>query len=150
MMLDLVALVHEYIALSAGMQFEAKRAFWDAEEALPLLKPEEEVSPLIGWHAIDAYWHRTRGAVTDLESRCRDIVVTALSAEIALAHFHLEWRATIDAPFLNGGALGAHVRVLAAFRRKPEGWRLFCYVESHIDAAAYVQAINVSRAEKAR
>lgn len=110
--------VELYVALSKGMRFEEKKAFWDADEVRPLLKPEESATVLVGWPAITDYWSQTRRSLKNLESRCWDVSPVQLDQDLALVIFKLAWRAEVDGPFLSGAPLGALVRVSAFLRRK--------------------------------
>ncbi len=143
---DLTQLVETYVGLSKGMRFEEKRAFWDAEEARPLLKPEESPTALIGWPAITDYWTQTRRSLRNLESRCWDVSAVQLERDLALVIYKLAWRAEVDGPFLSGAPLGALVRVSAFLRFRGGAWKFFAYVEGHLDAVAFAAAMDGTEA----
>lgn len=139
------SLIEDYVALSKGMRFAEKRTFWDVDEPMPVLSPEESERLWRGWDEIEAYWTATKGALVDLQSDCWGILIQPLSSKLALALFNLGWTAHVEG-LSNGTALGAHVRVTAALRRKPEGWRFFSYIEGHVDAVEYMRSYYRAKA----
>ena len=138
---DIHALVQTYVDYSNGKRFGQKRTCWDAEEPSPVLSPEEEPFPLVGWQAIDDYWGRSGSVLSSLQSRCWGIHVSLLNERYALALYNLFWRADVNGPFLGGAPLGAHVRVTAMLRRKKAGWRIFASIESHVDGDCFVRKL---------
>lgn len=137
----LAALIDAYVARSAGMRFEEKRGFWDADEPSPVLKPEEEAAPLVGWPAIEGYWQRTRSLLGSLQSKHWGLHLVPLDSDTILALYNMIWSAEVDGPFLGGSPLAAHVRVTMALRRRPAGWRVFAVVESHVDGDVFVRQL---------
>ena len=134
----LATLLNDYVSLSKGMRFAEKRAFWDADETAPVLSPEEAEGRLVGWDQIEAYWAMTRNTLSDLQSECWGLLIQPVSPRLAIVLFNLGWTAQV-AGLSHGTPLGAHVRVTAALRHKPEGWRIFSYIESHVDAVEYMR-----------
>ncbi len=126
---EIESLVAEYVAASAGMRFEAKRALWDLDESSPVLQPEEIPQALIGWPAIDDYWAGTRGSLSELHSRYRELVHWRLAPDLAVASYSLRWRATLRDSAISS-PLAADTRVTLLLRRRPPGWRIFHHVES--------------------
>jgi hypothetical protein len=140
-------LVRGYVALSAGMRFAEKRAYWDEEEPSPVLAPEESAAPLVGWDAIEAYWSGSRESIADLRTECFDVHVNLLASDLALAIFRQHWTATMAAPtYLAGAPLAATVRATFALRKRVAGWRIFASVEAHVDGAEYFRALYRARA----
>lgn len=142
---DLTALIRDYLAHSSGMRFEDKRRFWDDQEPSPVLKPEEEPIPLVGWTVINDYWQRTRSDLESLESTQRGLQFVELDQDTVLALYHMTWSAVVNGPFLRGSPLVAHVRVTMALRRKPDGWRIFAVVESHVDGEVFLRQLYKAR-----
>lgn len=140
-------LVRGYIALSSGMRFAEKRAYWDAEEPLPVLAPEESAAPLVGWEAIERYWGGSRETIADLRTECFDVHVNLLAPDLALAIFRQHWTATMAGPtYLAGAPLAATVRATFALRKRAAGWRIFASVEAHVDGAEYFRSLYRDRA----
>lgn len=136
---DIERLVRDYIALSTGMQFEAKRSYWDAGERMPVLAPEEAAAPLVGWTEIERYWSASRGAMRDLATACFDVHVNRLGANLALAVFKQRWVATLTGTGpLSNAPLASTVRATFVLRRVGQDWRIVASVEAHVDAVVYV------------
>lgn len=144
---NLVEFFRDYVALSKGMRFDKKRAWWDEYELCPVLKPEESTNILTGWPAIQNYWDATRAALNDLSSSIDEIQTNWINESLAITTFKLRWKANMDGPFLGGGPLGALVRVTAATRLKPPGWRIFSYIEAHVDPMTYATKMAADQAD---
>ena len=129
---DVIATIREYVACAETMDFARRKSLWDADEALPILCPEEAQAPLVGWAALDGYWARSRVVMADLKAQARNIVVTLLADDIALATYDNRWIATMAGP-AQEAPIAADVRMNALLRRKPEGWRYFQLVEGPVD-----------------
>lgn len=139
--------ISRYIGLSDGMHFVEKRGFWDAEEAAPLLAPEEVGAPLVGWQAIEQYWGATRTTLQSLKTECWDIVVNPLSENEVIALFKQRWVAQMSAPALLAAApLASTVRVSMGLRRRNATWKIFMSVESHVDGVEYFRDVVARRA----
>lgn len=144
---EIEAIVTRYIGLSDGMRFAEKRGFWDAEEATPVLAPEEVGTPLIGWQQIEDYWGVTRTSLQSLKTECWDIVVNPLSESEAIALFKQRWVAQMSAPALLAAApLASTVRVSMGLRRRNATWKIFMSVESHVDGVEYFRDVIARRA----
>jgi ketosteroid isomerase-like protein len=140
-------LVRDYIALSKGMQFEAKRGFWDVDEPHPVLAPEEAAAPLVGWDAIERYWGASSGAMKDLATDCFDVHVNLLSSDLALAVFRQRWVATMAGPdYLAGAPLASTVRATFVLRRCAGAWKICTSVEAHVDGVTYFRELYEARA----
>lgn len=141
------ALIGRYVALSEGMRFAEKRAFWDEEEPNPVLKPEEVGAPLVGWAAIDGYWRDTRSALASLKTDCWDFTLNPLSEDVVLALFKQRWVARMNGPvYLSAAPIASTVRVTMGLRRRDAGWKIFLAVESHVDGIEYFRNVFSRRA----
>jgi hypothetical protein len=131
---EVIELVQRYVGYSEGMNFEAKRALWDADDPAPLLMPEEAHEPLIGWPAITAYWSKSRMTMENLKSRTANHRVRLVAPNIALMTYDMRWVATLAGPAnVARKPIAADVRVTALLRGKPEGWRFFHLMEGPVD-----------------
>ncbi len=130
----IAALVKEYVGYSETMDFAGKKALWDADDPLPLLMPEEALTPLVGWEAIEAYWSKSRVIMEALKSRSANHRAREIAADITLATYDMRWVATLAGPEdIKRKPISADVRVTALLRRKPEGWRFFHLMEGPVD-----------------
>jgi hypothetical protein len=126
---ELTAFIEEYISYSGGMRTDAKKAMWDQDDDDVVLKPEEVDTPLFGWAAIDAYWGGYKDVMSSLDARPRDIKVVQLNEDLAICNWTTTWIAQLNGPSYPKPIAG-DVRGTAYLRRKPEGWRMFHYVEA--------------------
>ncbi|MSO98689.1 MAG: hypothetical protein EXR11_10805 [Rhodospirillaceae bacterium] len=134
---EITPLIERYVSYSEGMNFDGKRALWDANDPAPLLMPEEAHEPLIGWPAINAYWSKSRVIMSSLTSRTVNHRARRVSLDIALATYDMRWIATLAGPpGVERKPIGADVRVTALLRLTPDGWRFFHLMEGPVDLMA--------------
>ena len=120
--------------------FEGLRALWDGDETQPIYVAEEAPA-LTSWASIDSYFAGTRGLLSRVGHRTHGVIIKALAPDLALAYYDMHWNAEIAAGGLFGGdQIAGDVRVTVLFRKKPDGWRVFHYVEAPL--AAMVQMKN--------
>ena len=137
---EIEQLIHTYVGYSATMDFESKKALWDLSEPRPLLSPEEELTPLVGWDQLDAYWAKSRTVMTDLNSSARDIAVIEVEPGVVLATYTMRWIARLAGPNNTPGPpLGADVRVSSLLRLTQEGWRFIFLMEGPVDLETMVR-----------
>ncbi len=147
---EIAALIEHYVGYSEGMNFEGKRSLWDQDDPSPLLMPEEESHPLIGWAAINAYWSQSRVIMESLKSRSANHYVRLIAPGIALATYDMRWVATLAGPAsVKRKPIAADVRVTALLRQKPEGWRFFHLMEGPVDLRAMARLAAERTARKA-
>ena len=128
---DITDLIETYVSFSSGMRTDAKKDLWDVDDGDAVLKPEEVDAPLFGWAAIDAYWSGYKDIMSSLDARPRDIRVIEIATDLVVATCVVTWMATLNGPSYPKPISG-DVRVAAYLRRKPEGWRIFHYVEAPV------------------
>ncbi len=144
-------LLTEYLALAQGGRFLQRRRFWDADEPMPILAPEELTQPLIGWAAIEAYWSATAAGVAEFRSDCSALTLNVLAPDCVMAVFRQDWRAQMRAGSdLGSEPLAASVRVSMAWRRRDPDWRIFASFESHLEAGEYARSLARARAAQIR
>ena len=137
---ELSPLIEEYVGYSATMDFAAKKAMWDPDEPRPLLSPEEELTPLIGWQQLDAYWAKSGTVMTELNSSARDIAAVEVEPGLALVTYTMRWIARLAGPGGKAGSpIGADVRVSSILRLKPDGWRFVFLMEGPVDLQTMVR-----------
>ena len=134
---EIAPLIERYVSYSEGMNFEGKRALWDANDPAPLLMPEEAHEPLIGWPAINTYWSKSRVVMSSLKSRTANHRARQVAPGIALATYDMRWIATLAGPpGVERKPIAADVRVTALLRLTPDGWRFFHVMEGPVDLMA--------------
>ncbi|MCL6648762.1 MAG: nuclear transport factor 2 family protein [Chloroflexi bacterium] len=99
--------------------------FWDLTDPEPLYVAEEASEPMFSYDRIQAYWAETARQIDRLSVRVSDLRVREVAPGVALLFFRLHWDAAIG----NRPPIGGDVRVSAALRRTPAGWRFFHYLE---------------------
>ena len=126
------AVIQEYVGCAASMDFARRKQLWDAEEAEPILCPEEAAEPLIGWQAMDGYWSKSRVVMADLQAKATNISITLLADDVAWATYDNRWIATMAGPAAEA-PIAADVRMNALLRRTGRGWRYIQLVEGPVD-----------------
>jgi hypothetical protein len=134
--------VAEYVRLWNAYDVPAMRALWDEAEPSPIYVAEE-AEPMIGWPAIHGYWGIDRSRSDRLLTWDR-LEVREAAPDLVIAFYHMRWNVFIPGNRLYPRPFGGAVRVSAMLRRKPEGWRLFHYVEAPL--AALIQLRQASEA----
>jgi hypothetical protein len=109
----------------ARKDFAGIRGLWDADDPQLLYVAEEAAEPMFSLDEMQRYWALTDRVIDRISVVPRNLRARQVADDIALAFFELHWDAAIGA----SAPIGGDVRVLAAFRRKPEGWRFFHYLE---------------------
>lgn len=135
---EIDALLAHYYERFGAMDFAAARSVWDTAEPQPCYLAEEIDDFLRDWPAIEAYWAASKAAMSKLSSRHWDLRARRIADDLATATWHLHWNAQVvgqDKP------VGGEVRVTAVLRRRPEGWRLFHYVEAPLAPILYVRKL---------
>lgn len=131
------SLAHYYTRFGA-MDFAGARAVWDTADPHPTYLAEEIDDFLHDWPAIESYWKASQAAMSKLSSRHWNLRARLLTDELATATWHIHWNAQVigqDKP------VGGDVRVTGVFRRRPDGWRLFHYVEAPMAPILYVRKL---------
>jgi hypothetical protein len=114
---------------------------WDQDDSLPYYIAEEVREPIVGWDALNAYMDPARKRMLDtfrwgysnLQARylCPDIALALFDHwfEILIVGDHQVPRAGFD-------------RVLAIYRKRPEGWKQILYAQCPYGPYDYVQALR--------
>jgi hypothetical protein len=136
--LEIARFLDRYIGYSRDMDFDAKRACWDADEPTPVLAPEESLVPHVGWGALERYWNSSRAEMSSLSTTWSELVVTPLTERMVVAAFKQTWTATLRGTGpLTGAPIAATVRANLLLRRSAAQWRIVASVEAHVDGAEY-------------
>ena len=125
--------------------FAAIKDLWDTADPQPIYIAEETERPFTTWPEIDRYWSHTAGILTRVSHRTANRIIKTASPDIAIVLYDMHWNAEVAPGGLFGGELLAgDNRVSVMLRRKPEGWRVFHYVEAPV--AGMVQMRQAMRA----
>jgi len=113
--------------------FAAIKALWDTDDAQPIYIAEEAERPFTTWEEIDRYWSHTGTVLARVGHRTANRIIKAASDDIAIVLYDMHWNAEVAPGGLFGGEMMAgDNRVTIMLRRKPEGWRIFHYVEAPV------------------
>jgi hypothetical protein len=112
---------------------------WDRSEPKPIYVAEE-ADAFVGWPAIDGYFANNRKVLAALKTRTWNLQTREAAPGVAIAFYDMHWNAKA-AGSLGNQLLAGFNRVSALLRRKPEGWRLFHYVEAPLAAPIYARRI---------
>ncbi|MCU0759392.1 MAG: nuclear transport factor 2 family protein [Steroidobacteraceae bacterium] len=135
---ELDALMARYYDRFGAMDFAEARRVFDTADPQPVYLAEEIDEFLRDWPAIEAYWAASQAAMSKLSSRHWDLRARQVADDLATATWRLHWNAQVVG---QQKPVGGEVRVTAMFRRRPEGWRLFHYVEAPLAPILYVRKL---------
>jgi hypothetical protein len=126
---DIQAVFDSYVAHWNNYEADAMAAFWDRDEPDPIYVAEE-IDPLRGWDALEAYW---RGAVPNTTEHLitiRDLTVREIAPGVAHAFWQMGWNVYFSTERLYAKPIGGEVRATALLREKPDGWKFFHWIEA--------------------
>jgi hypothetical protein len=135
---ELDALMARYYDRFGAMDFAAARGVFDTADPHPTYLAEEIDDFLRDWPAIEAYWAASQAAMSKLSSRHWDLRARQFADDLATATWRLHWNAQVVG---QQKPVGGDVRVSAMFRRRPEGWRVFHYVEAPLAPILYMRKL---------
>lgn len=125
---EITAFLDAYFAAWNRYDVADMRALWDEDDPLPIYLAEE-MEPRIGWDAVLGYWGVDRSKSERLVS-WRNLTAKEAAPGLAIILIDANWSTYIPGNRLYPKPFGGPVRITAALRRKPDGWRLFHYVEA--------------------
>jgi len=134
---EIRAFLDDYIAHWNAYDVARLRALWDSEEENPIYVAEE-ADVLYGWPALERYWAVDRSSSERL-IKYGNLETKEAAPGVAIAFYQLSWNVYLRNIRLYPKPIGGTVRVSALLRRKPEGWRLFHYVEAPLAAMIQVR-----------
>lgn len=136
---DIAAFLDQYRACWGRGDYDGVLALWDEAEPNPIYVAEE-ADPCIGWDAIRKYFDGNRKVLARTAIRTWNLQTRQPAPDMAIAFYEMQWNAKLAAS-VGGAILGGFNRVSGVLRRKPEGWRLFHYVEAPLAAPVYVRRV---------
>ena len=117
--------------------YDGVMALWDTNEANPIYVAEE-ADACIGCDAMRKYFDGNRKVLARTAIRTWGLQTRQPAAGLAIAFYEMQWNAKLAAS-AGGQIMGGFNRVSGMLRRKPEGWRMFHYVEAPLAAPVYVR-----------
>jgi hypothetical protein len=135
---EIDGLLGRYYERFGAMDFVGARAAWDTADPQPTYLAEEIDDFLRDWPAIEAYWAASQAAMSKLSSRHWEVRARQVTDTLATATWRLHWNAQVVG---QGPPVGGDVRVTGVFRLRPEGWRLFHYVEAPLAPIIYMRKL---------
>ncbi|MCS6803027.1 MAG: nuclear transport factor 2 family protein [Chloroflexota bacterium] len=138
---EVAQLLQTWQAYWRAKDVEGLASLWDQDDPEPLYVAEEAAEPMHSHAAIRAYWTETAKTIDRIQVLVSDLRVREVAPSVALAFFRLHWDAAIGAR----PPIGGDVRVSAAFRRTPKGWRFFHYLEGPLAMLTQVRQCAESR-----
>ncbi|MGH6612650.1 nuclear transport factor 2 family protein [Sphingomonas sp.] len=125
----------------------AMKACWDEEDQLPIYLAEE-CDPHIGWEAVLGYWGIDRSKSERLVT-WKNLTAKEAAPGFAVILFDANWSTYIPGSRLYPRPFGGPVRITAALRLKPEGWRMFHYVEAPLASIVQLRRAHEDAVEPA-
>ena len=142
---EITAVIEALEAAWKAHNFAAIKALWDTDDLQPVYIAEEAEKAFTSWAEIDRYWSHTASVLARVSHRTTSRVIKAASPDIAIVLYDMHWNAEVAPGGLFGGeVMAGDNRVNIMLRRKPEGWRIFHYVEAPV--AGMVQMRQAMRA----
>lgn len=114
-----------YAAAYNRQDYAALLDLWDRDDPDVFYIAEEIDPPMHGWKLIEAYFNRP-GVLDGIRCRYSDIVANLLAPDLAIATYRLHF----DLKVRNMKAMSGFDRVVAVFRRRPDGWKMARYAEA--------------------
>jgi hypothetical protein len=126
---DIQTVLDTYVERWNDYDVDTMQTYWDHDEQEPIYVAEE-MDPLRGWPALEAYWRGSDPATTQHMIVTRDLSVSEIAPGVAHAFWHMNWNVYFSTEKLYSKPIGGEVRVTALLRKKPDGWRFFHWIEA--------------------
>lgn len=118
-------LLARYAAAYNRQDYAALLELWDRDDPDVFYIAEEIDPPMHGWELIEAYFNRP-GVLDGIRCRYSEVVANLLAPGLAIATYKLHF----DLKVRNMKAMSGFDRVVAVFRRRPDGWKMARYAEA--------------------
>lgn len=126
---EVQTVLEQYVAHWNAYETDAMIALWDRDEPDPIYVAEE-LDPLRGWDAIEAYWRGADPDTTEHLITVRDLSVREIAPDVAHAFWQMGWNVYFSTERLYSKPIGGEVRTTALLRRKADGWKFFHWIEA--------------------
>ena len=122
-------LFRNYEAVWNSQDYARLKEYWDEDDPEPFYLAEEQDDWKFGWEAVEKYWvpNPDKSALESIWMRYRNIRAKLIAPDLAIVACWVRHDMKLRGPMK---ATGGDARVMAVFRRKPEGWRFVSYCEA--------------------
>jgi len=127
-------------AIWNSQDFGRLKEVWDADDPEPWYVPEEIDQPFYSWPQLEKYWNPGRKVLRAFRWDYENLRVKLLSDDLALAIFDHYYE--IQLLFGEPEPTAGYDKVLALFRKKPEGWRHILYAQCPYGPETYVRSLR--------
>ena len=137
---EIEAVLEQTAAIWNSQEFHRLVEVWDRDDPEPWYVPEEIPEPFFSWQQIEKYWNPGRKVLEAFRWGFGNVRVKALTPDLTLALFDHTYEIQIV-----GGReppTAGFDRVLAIFRKKPEGWRHILYAQCPLGPDTYIRAMR--------
>ena len=136
---EIAAVIHDTAERWNSQDFASVLELWDRDDPEPFYLAEERDDWLIGWAELEAYLDPPvpSPVVEAIREKMSNIRVKPLTEDLAIAvwDMHFEMKMRGQAP------IGEDVRVTAALRKRPAGWRYIYYAEAPQTTLVYMRKL---------
>ena len=137
---EITQVLEQTEAIWNSQEFHRLVEVWDRDDDEPWYVPEEIPEPFFSWPQIEKYWNPGRKVLEAFRWKFSNVRVKSLTPDLTLAIFNHEYEIQIV-----GGReppTAGFDRVLALFRKKPEGWRHILYAQCPLGPDTYIRAMR--------
>ena len=129
-----------------SQEYARLKEYWDEDDPDPFYLAEEQDNWKFGWQEVERYWEPTPGksALESIWMRYRDIRAKQIAPDLAIVACWVRHDMKLRGPMK---ATGGDARVMAVFRKKPDGWRFIAYAEGPMSPVLFMHKLyemNVS------
>lgn len=135
---DIQTVLDRYVAHWNAYEIDAMMALWDRDEPDPIYVAEE-LDPLRGWDAIEAYWRGADPKTTEHLVTVRDLTVREIAPGVAHAFWQMGWNVYFSTEKLYSKPIGGEVRTTALLRRQGDDWKFFHWIEAPLASLVQFQ-----------
>ena len=120
--------------------YSALKALWDKDDDQPYYGPEEwEAGVIAGWPNLSRYWDPVPGKkiLIGIRNRYSNVKAKLVGEDVAVAVYDLRY----DMQIIGQKPLGGNDRIMAVFRKKPDGWKYTAYIEAPLNPMTLVRKL---------
>ena len=116
------------------------KELWDGDDPMPIYMPEEVENPVIGWEKLEKYWNPRPGVkfLEGIRNRYSNVQAKYLAPDLAVATYELRYEMQVVGQKPTAG----WDRMMAVFRKKPDGWRYVAYVEAPLNPITQMRRMS--------
>ncbi len=120
--------------------YSALKQLWDTDDDQPFYGPEEwEDGLVVGWSDLERYWNPVPGKkiLVGIRNRYSNVRAKLLSDDLAVAVYDLRY----DMQVIGQKPMGGFDRIMAVFRKKPDGWKYTAYMEAPLNPMTMIRKL---------